>query len=865
MPREAKPIHAPKDSGAHIKLLAAAARARQNTDLLRDILWLINAHYDLIALPKIAMNLRLTLQLIRPLWGSQLEELRVDVPKWIHVLSWIEKFRSQLRDEIGPAFDPDAKFKAHSTKPENPILGEHAKRHPLYAGLWENHEDPDWDPRYRMLMAHMLLGHIQLARRDSTREVYEAYSGKKEWSPNGNSLYEPFLALRHFASDDWLVVRHLQRLPVEQTPTRFVAEMQKAKPENVLFVHWHEELQWFLEKMFGPRSWIKRTYPGRQSRSDERSWWGREEIAPGLYSETFTHGDPQDRDFGWGWNERITLDKSSEQLREGALEEDDDTLILSLPDQEDDAPPCDPAEVAAATAWAQVCHIEMSNQLLPWTYNALSADEVGGLLHNLATRYGHLLDPENRQRKYDDLKQEEKFRSKERELSAIIALIVTMLVTGSSLERALSLSWINAPENNSSTSGLRAKSKKKQPESPSLVLCMFHLEGHYWGLPALVPNYRKPAISSPEKARQRISDIFLPDILGASAWPAHVESGILPGPVFRGKDLGTFYLPRIKRLLEEMDPTGRFTLTRLSQFLFRRVVDITGGDIAAASLITGNVHPLMKTKLSYATPSVQSLQQIYIDAVKALPVIPHSKPTVWQPKNNRLYVGSRDCPTRESVREAVGKLRFDMQRAELAQEKDLIDYHNRYTLYSIWTLHYATGIRPIRTPYLASEQVDLTTGLAHIADKGFGYRSRLLWIPPATRHQMEHYWHHLRALRDRMPYFFTTATRDMPCFFLLHGTVQEVREKLLAEQMEPYLRFTVNVHRRFMRYELLDAKCPPEVVDAWMGHWWQGEEPWGCYSSFPFAEHRRQLNTYLVPVLSRLGFLPLKSRLLWFQ
>ena len=80
--------------------------------------------------------------------------------------------------------------------------------------------------------------------------------------------------------------------------------------------------------------------------------------------------------------------------------------------------------------------------------------------------------------------------------------------------------------------------------------------------------------------------------------------------------------------------------------------------------------------------------------------------------------------------------------------------------------------------------------------------------------------------------------RKLPCFFLDEDLKPvEVRPKTLVPIMQDFLPFPVNIHRRFVSSELLDAGCPPEIVSAWMGHWHRGEEPWGKFSSFSFHDY----------------------------
>jgi hypothetical protein len=72
--------------------------------------------------------------------------------------------------------------------------------------------------------------------------------------------------------------------------------------------------------------------------------------------------------------------------------------------------------------------------------------------------------------------------------------------------------------------------------------------------------------------------------------------------------------------------------------------------------------------------------------------------------------------------------------------------------------------------------------------------------------------------------------------------------------MQDFLPFPVNIHRRFVSSELLDAGCPPEIVSAWMGHWHRGEEPWGKFSSFSFHDYVSVLESFLDPLIEYLGF-----------
>jgi hypothetical protein len=59
----------------------------------------------------------------------------------------------------------------------------------------------------------------------------------------------------------------------------------------------------------------------------------------------------------------------------------------------------------------------------------------------------------------------------------------------------------------------------------------------------------------------------------------------------------------------------------------------------------------------------------------------------------------------------------------------------------------------------------------------------------------------------------------------------------------------MNFHRKYMRHRLLEAGCPPEVVMAWLGHAFAGEELWNPHSAMSPRVYRESLAKYLLPIL----------------
>ena len=238
--------------------------------------------------------------------------------------------------------------------------------------------------------------------------------------------------------------------------------------------------------------------------------------------------------------------------------------------------------------------------------------------------------------------------------------------------------------------------------------------------------------------------------------------------------------------------------------------------------------------------------------------------TVYAPKS--IYVGSRLCPSYDAVKDAITKLKDKIKDTVNPKSiPEFIRHHNLFTLYAVWHFSFATACRAIVTPYLYLSEIDQESGLGCLADKddGRGYKSRLIWLARQIIVQMQQYESHLSALRAQLP---SNAVMAAPCYFFQDEDPEfyvpiEVRPKTLQPIMADFLDYPANFHRRFLRNELLERGCPVEVVDAFMGHWKAGEEPWAVHSSFSFAGYCAELNAYLIPFLKDLGLVPLKSSL----
>ncbi len=210
-------------------------------------------------------------------------------------------------------------------------------------------------------------------------------------------------------------------------------------------------------------------------------------------------------------------------------------------------------------------------------------------------------------------------------------------------------------------------------------------------------------------------------------------------------------------------------------------------------------------------------------------------------------VGARLCPTLSAVRSMFTNLKADVARtAAYIDLAGFVEHHNLLTFYSVQFFAYNTACRAIVTPYIRYDAIGAATGLAGLSDKDddFCHKTRLVWIPESLRDHMESYEAHLKQVKAHCSH--TPALLQEPCLFLdSENQLCLVRPKRIEPFLKRYLNVEVNTHRRFLRTQLIERSCPPEVVDAFMGHWNAGEEPFGVFSSFSLDQYVRTLRTYL--------------------
>ena len=825
-----------------VQRLLRLARWARHEEALRDFLWIVNPDFDLTALPIVCENVLEIIDAAKAAWKKG---YRSDwgLDDWVPALEWITQANKSLAGTVGGRFSV-----GFGDQGRNPVMGA-MEKHSVHGALCNSHPHKHRSESFRLLQAHLLVARVVLYRRHLQAGVGVMPTDAEPLQRFARPQ-EAARAVRRFSEDPLL--RVIDRLPVQRPPAQFVTNLYGIMLRQNEAIRRLASLRIFLEKAF-----LDREQETRKRRGGGAAWSGH-----------WIDGGKTDfewRNIDFDGEGEFAQDQGGNNVGNRATLRRTNRVTLTRPQMNDfldvdDYPFEDEDEEegysaghegrafarepgdfhAASSAWAN--HVEMANQMFPWSYGNLIPSELRSLLVNRPA----------------SLPSEDAWDQSYRVRLELHALVQVMFWTSSSLERACGIRYLGFP-------GVpREADLALTPGTDSSL--------PHWRIRPRLPRCRRPQLLNTwgmDRLREDFLD--LPDVASGShlllRWIQLQGKPKREGKPKRGQGGRVFrksvkwYRKHLRELLAEVSSDSRLTTSAISNFMMQRIRLRAKGELTATAIITGRNIPLANVRLFYACRSVKRLQEIYAaeaGLIRKQLEAGYEIPEIVSQTVEETFIGHRQCPSVKAVREAVAGLLKAMEDASPRRtDEQSARYHNLFTLYTIWMFSYCTGVRGVRTPYLADAEIDPVSGFSTITDKdgGIGYKTRVVWVPEELRRQMWFY----KDFMARSPKVFEAG--EKPCFFVDKKMwPKEVRPRTLAPIMHEFLPFPVNIHRRFIFSELLDRGCPHEVVSAWMGHWHRGEEPWHSFSSFSFLEYRNLLRKYLGKLLfEELRFRPVRA------
>jgi len=855
---------APNRLGDHQYLLNLAKGIGVRENSIRQLFWLINAPAKLTALTQVMSNLKCIIQIIleNRVYGPHL----IEAPffEWIKFCDYIEENTPSLSLLLGEHIYPYGK--AVKDRETHPMRRKGMTRHAMYTSLWNLHQNIEYQDTFARLQAHTFFAHLKLMLDTTTLHDYESYEEREPLITTvsiTNTTHDALDKVCRFLRDLSLSNKEPELEELKNTEsdkygeftpifcsTRRLANFLIRKHQNLANKYQSE-----MTNKFGIYFWhVYGSSPqpnkreggggGRRHKINYTLHDGFVTISPTVYKFLYSGVDNEDLDLDL---ESQTTFIESIAIAPGWYDgsnpnENESGVELHLVSQNGNNTSYLAALLAAE---AQANQTSVNNQMLPNRWNIMTSYEIEILL----TRLKHIL---------TEINAKQYLSPRDLKLLEGITLLFVMLATGSDLDRALKLTITNS-------SFLTHLDFIFQPDSKSYTLKNNTL------------LYRtSPTRTQDQKSRNHLRRIVLPDLLDTYSFiDALIKHKNIQDDSLLFRKGKQSHLQNLKAILKSLPVGNRITIHKISTLLFNSVLYVTAGDVTMASLITCTSHHLSRTPLHYTTLCIDEIIDIH-----RLSLINIQKTARYQPDNiqealnsthtnviTNKFFGSRLCPQKKAIKSLISNLSKQIRLGPKQRDLEgIIDYHNIYTVYTSQMLSFATGIRAIRDPYISDRNIIKETGIALITDKDGEdfYNSRLVWLNRSVLKQLEYYAEHRSLLLNCLSVYsdVISDTSTYPEMFLLNksGQLQNLRPKTISSLIQHIYPFPINVNRRYLRTQLVERGCPVEIINGFMGHWANGEEYWGKFSTLSFDEIISHLKKHLPEIQTSLGWKDIPSR-----
>ncbi len=821
-----------------------------------EFLVFIGCHEKLKALVTLCKNLQDVLPYVKAL--SVDDQLTRSIPLWQQICLFVINHAGQLSEDF-----PDISIKSGSVK--RAPFPKQFEQYPLYIALWYRYPDTRYGARYRLLQALLLVSQYVFRQREEKEE-------------------------KHFDSISLASTRLIRQFAEQSRPEKVqtLLPLLSDLPEKVdsleeyldFILQIQEDGVDYAESLKSAIDILRRMlvyvvmHKGGYSRRYNRVWeaiQNREAIRQQLIK--IDPEDEQGLDFSVELIQMHSQTEKEEQQSKaagcapGEVKTGVEHLIIN--DEQDARQPMAGRSPVAHIRRVRDKHsaIAMSNQLLGHRWGILSVYELTVFLSEVS----NLIRDKRHIALYSDFVSQYE----------LAALLTAIYWTGNPLKTVCEYRF--------------ELSQDKLPKNLDATDHRFVIESHEWVHGSLRPAYKsKINQCTSHFVHSTYSKVNLP-IQNATdriinKWIILIED---ERKKKRGKRLfeqsEKRYSEAIKAFLQRLNRQykTRLTLTRIANDMMERLYQ-QSNDLVEAMIITGREHYLGDISLHYATPPLDRLQTIYQKTCKQISQavyqtlnkpLPNSKENVEKQRveeSKTTYTGGRYYLKPGKVGELVNHLivRFN----ETLKFPGFNDYwcelHNQYTLYVAEMLGFASGYRAVRNPLECINQIDWHTGFACISDKDDldYYNARLVWLPEMVRNQLQCYQQHCQILGERLMLINPRLAQKLirhgqsleytaPFLFMMkpNGHLLKLSPAEIKKQLDTIFPVPCNVNRSYLRNRLRELGCPGEIVNYFLGHWENGQEPFGVYATLSPGDYKAQIAPHLETILHDDGWRIIKG------
>jgi hypothetical protein len=326
-----------------------------------------------------------------------------------------------------------------------------------------------------------------------------------------------------------------------------------------------------------------------------------------------------------------------------------------------------------------------------------------------------------------------------------------------------------------------------------------------------------------------------------------------------------------KSVLEKAGLDPRVTPAYLTHYVQGLAIRYSRGDLWQGLALSNKDKSLTIAQKFYSTIRHKTLYELVQQLSLKHFAIHHN--LVAHHPNLRDYYGSDLLPKKSyliKITNACYSFLARRQALEKLSINDLVDVINVMGFYTQWIISFSTAARNSKVSKPTLNCVS-SQGYCRLNDKSRhnGYQAKILYLSIIARQQITAYDLFIQKLcklenikidfkrTDEYLLVDKYTSRNGKYRLVTMPFSMRVAQSLVSkiEQLNlPFLNELIpNAARHFLRSKALNGGLPPEVIDALLGHWHMGSEPWSSYGLFDFQGFRSALEPFIENIQKELN------------
>lgn len=388
-------------------------------------------------------------------------------------------------------------------------------------------------------------------------------------------------------------------------------------------------------------------------------------------------------------------------------------------------------------------------------------------------------------------------------------------------------------------------------DGPDRDEIQFLIDRTCWRIPVPAPAFadlEQPVASVPVQGF-----VDLPDLLDFAGFARANQGSATASSSLSRLPTGAGVQKQVLELARDITGDAHLPMSSLSGWLFDRLIDVSHGDMALATMLTGRSLSHSRTLQHYSVLEGQLVMDRYRQAIAVL-VPDSSSPPSEDPMpaaiSSSRAAGANRVPSLEAMQRVIGRLKEQIAIGGEDGVRALVNYTQI-------GFHLGTGARPIAARYFPLA-LDVLPVVVLTEKAPSPYYENPVPLAKPVHAQLGRL---VAALRALVPGW--DATRDS--VFPLLGPDLSILRPLRPMDLDAtmiQLGFDIELYglRRFLRSQLMRRNVHGEDIDALMGHWFDGASPWDPLSTYAPKRLFDLVNGPVSELLAEIGFVPVGIR-----